>query len=639
MATAQKETILVVISDAQINFLLERILKSVGYSVLICLNSVAAQKELAANSPTLMILGEKLSDGGGLEFAATVLHQYPAVPIILFVNNDHPDLLKQALRLGISDYLCLPLRTDDILRAVQNSLTKARQRKEWVLLEAHRATSGLQKRLDEFETLTRLGRSVTGTLELDDVLASVVEAAVELTGAEEGSLLLLDMETGELYMRAARNFQEDFVRKFRLPIQDTLAGTVLRSGQPVILDENTPKKIKTSYLVHSLAYVPLQSKGQVIGVLGVDNRLGRKPLVDRDIKLLSALAEYAVIAIENAALYTSIAQERNKLGSILTNIQDGVIVIDRDQRIAFANKTIQEALRWGEQPIVGRPYRELLTQSELLQLMDTNESSNRAEIGVEDGRVFSAMLSRIAEIGMVVSFHDITNLKKLDHIKSDFVSTVSHDLRSPLTAILGYIELLDRVGPINETQREFIRRVQVSVHNITTLVDDLLNLGRIEAGFDVRREVVQLDQLIRLAVENMRKQAEDKNHQILLELPPHLPPLLANPVQMRQMIDNLLDNAVKYTLPGGKINLRIATAQKQIIMQIQDAGIGIPAVDLPYIFDKFYRASNSGSDVTGTGLGLAIVKSIIESHNGRIWVESEVGQGTTFTIVLPLTEN
>lgn len=639
MATAQKETILVVISDAQINFLLERILKSVGYSVLICLNSAAAQKELAANPPTLMILGEKLNDGVGLEFAATVLHQYPAIPIILFVSNDQPDLLKAALRLGVSDYLCLPLKTDDILRAVQNSLTKARQRKEWVLLEARRATSGLQKRLDEFETLTRLGRSVTGTLDLDDVLAGVVEAAVELTGAEEGSLLLLDMETGELYMRAARNFQEDFVRKFRLPIQDTLAGTVLRSGQPVILDENTPKKIKTSYLVHSLAYVPLQSKGQVIGVLGVDNRLGRKPLVDRDIKLLSALAEYAVIAIENAALYTSIAQERNKLGSILTNIQDGVIVIDRDQRIAFANKTIQEALRWGDQPIVGRPYRELLTQSELLQLMDTNESSNRAEIGVEDGRVFSAMLSRIAEIGMVVSFHDITNLKKLDHIKSDFVSTVSHDLRSPLTAILGYIELLDRVGPINDTQREFIRRVQVSVHNITTLVDDLLNLGRIEAGFDVRREVVQIDQLIRLAVDNIRKQAEDKNHQIVLELPAHLPALLANPVQMRQMIDNLLDNAIKYTLPGGKINLRVATAQKQIIMQIQDAGIGIPAVDLPYIFDKFYRASNSGSDVTGTGLGLAIVKSIIESHNGRIWVESEVGQGTTFTIVLPLTEN
>lgn len=639
MATAQKETILVVISDAQINFLLERILKSVGYSVLICLNSAAAQKELAANSPTLMILGEKLNDGVGLEFAATVLHQYPAIPIILFVSNDQPDLLKAALRLGVSDYLCLPLKTDDILRAVQNSLTKARQRKEWVLLEARRATSGLQKRLDEFETLTRLGRSVTGTLDLDDVLAGVVEAAVELTGAEEGSLLLLDMETGELYMRAARNFQEDFVRKFRLPIQDTLAGTVLRSGQPVILDENTPKKIKTSYLVHSLAYVPLQSKGQVIGVLGVDNRLGRKPLVDRDIKLMSALAEYAVIAIENAALYTNIAQERNKLGSILTNIQDGVIVIDRDQRIAFANKTIQEALRWGDQPIVGRPYRELLTQSELLQLMDTNESSNRAEIGVEDGRVFSAMLSRIAEIGMVVSFHDITNLKKLDHIKSDFVSTVSHDLRSPLTAILGYIELLDRVGPINDTQREFIRRVQVSVHNITTLVDDLLNLGRIEAGFDVRREVVQLDQLIRLAIDNIRKQAEDKNHQIVLELPAHLPALLANPVQMRQMIDNLLDNAIKYTLPGGKINLRVATAQKQIIMQIQDAGIGIPAVDLPYIFDKFYRASNSGSDITGTGLGLAIVKSIIESHNGRIWVESEVGQGTTFTIVLPLTEN
>jgi two-component system NtrC family sensor kinase len=146
MATVQRETALVVISDPQINFLLDRFLRSAGFNVVICPDSAVAKKELAVGSPALMILGEKLSDAQGLDFATGVLRQYPAVPIILFVSNDTPELLKSALRLGVSEYLCLPLKAEDILKSVQNSLTKARLRKEWVLLEARRATTGLSSR-------------------------------------------------------------------------------------------------------------------------------------------------------------------------------------------------------------------------------------------------------------------------------------------------------------------------------------------------------------------------------------------------------------------------------------------------------------------------------------------------------------
>ena len=640
MSTNQKETILVVISDSQVTFLLERVLKSTGYNVAVSLDSAAAQKELDSGSPALMILGEQLSDGDGLEFATSVLHQYPAVPIVLFVKSDQPEVLKNALRLGLSDYLCLPLKADEVLKSVQNGLMRTRLRREWVLQEAQRATSGLQKRLDELETLTRLGRSITGTLDLDSVLLLLVDAAVELTGAEEGSLLLLDKSTGELYMRAARNFQEDFVRKFRLPIQDTLAGAVLRTGQPVTLDEKTPQKIKTAYLVHSLAYVPLKSKDQVIGVLGVDNRMDRRPLRERDIKLLAALAEFAVIAIDNADLYALITQEHNKLNTILTNIQDGVIVIDQDQRLVFANKTIIDALGWRDMVITGRPYQELIVQSEILDLIYSTGSthSNRTEFATEDGREFSALLSTIPEVGMVITMHDITSLKKLDRIKSDFVSTVSHDLRSPLTAILGYVELIERAGPVSETQRDYIQRVQSSVHNITGLVDDLLNLGRIEAGFDTRKEAIQLDQILRYIIESFQIQAEAKKQRLVLEIPEHIPEVLANPIQMRTMLENLMDNAIKYSTSEGKITLRVLPTQKQIILQVVDTGAGIPAIDLPYVFDKFYRASNTDIEVSGTGLGLAIVKSIVENHNGRIWVDSTVDAGSTFTVVLPVIE-
>jgi two-component system NtrC family sensor kinase len=234
---------------------------------------------------------------------------------------------------------------------------------------------------------------------------------------------------------------------------------------------------------------------------------------------------------------------------------------------------------------------------------------------------------------------DITHLKELDRIKSDFVSTVSHDLRSPLTAILGYVELIDRAGPVTEQQREFIRRVQFSVNNITALINDLLDLGRIEAGFDSRKEIVPLGAIINYAIEGLRSRLAEKDQSLMTEIAPKLPTVLGNPVRLRQLMGNLIGNAIKYTPAHGKIAVRGHAEEDQIIIQVMDNGPGIPATDQPYIFDKFYRASNVPMDTPGTGLGLAIVKSIVDNHQGRIWVDSAVGQGTTFTVVLPVTEH
>ncbi len=640
MTTQNHGLILIVISEGQVTFLLERMLKSLGYSVQSYADRAGAMQALAQINPVLVFLGEKLPDSEGLSLANEINRRFPATPIILFVARESPEVLKSAMRLGITEYLCLPLRAEDINRAIKNSLDAARLRKEAVLLESRRVTAGLQQRLDELETLARLGRTVTGSLDLDHVLTAIVDAAVELTGAEEGSLLLLDEDTGELYMRAARNFQEEFVRTFRIPVTDTLAGSVIRNGQSVLLDDNTPQKIKTAYLVQSLIYVPLAISGHVFGVLGVDNRQNRLPFTEHHTKLLGALAEFAVIAIENARLFADTISERRKMETVLTDVRDGVILIDQDQRLLLVNQVVRQALGLGEDRLVGRPFRDLFNQPPLLELLDSasKATASRTELSLEDGRIFSVQISPIPEVGHVFTLADITSLKKLDQIKSDFVHTVSHDLRSPLTAILGYVELIERAGAINDMQRDFIRRVQVSVHNITSLVDDLLDLGRIEAGFDTRMEPVQLDQIIHYAADGLRKQLAEKGHHLQTNLPADAPPILANPVQMRQMIDNLLENAIKYTPQGGTITVAGHLEQNQIILQVSDNGIGIPALDLPYIFDKFYRASNAAPEMTGTGLGLAIVKSIVENHRGRVWVDSNTGQGTTFTIVLPLNQ-
>ncbi len=327
-------------------------------------------------------------------------------------------------------------------------------------------------------------------------------------------------------MRAARNFQDDFVRTFRLPTRDTLAGQVLRTGKPLTLDEKTPRKIKSSYLVHTLIYTPLQIHGRMIGVLGVDNRQSGHSFLDDHVEVVSILADYAAIAIENARLYSRTEIEREKLETILTQVEDGVIVVDHDGRLVLVNHTIRTALDLGEASLVGKPVRDIIQHPDLLEIFTEEKRTrpSRSEITLEDGRVFNAQVTPIPEVGLAVTMQDITHLKELDRIKSDFVSTVSHDLRSPLTAILGYVELIDRAGPVTEQQREFIRRVQFSVNNITALINDLLDLGRIEAGFDTRKEIVTVSPIIYYAVEGLRSRLGEKEQDLTLGIPTICPP-------------------------------------------------------------------------------------------------------------------
>ena len=638
MASHKKDHILAIISETDTSFLLEPVLKSLGYQVVLCEDQKSAHKHLTTETPLLVIVAEKLNDGDGIDFAYNFLQKLPLVPVILLAKESSLDLLKTCLHIGINNFLSTPLTAEDIKTAVMGSINKARQTREWILLEGKRATASLKEQVDELQTLTHLGKSINRSLNLNNVLTSVVDIAVDLTNAEEGSLLLLDENTNELYIRASRNFQEEFVRTFRLPTEDTLAGAVLQSGQPMLIDENTPQKIKTSYLVYSLIYVPIQIGGQVIGVLGVDNRSKSRAFNQRDVKLLAAIAEYAATAIENARLYTASVLERNKLETLLTRIQDGVIVFDQERRLVLVNQAAESAFNLSGH-LTGQLFQNVFTDPDLLQLVEDAENNrfNRAELAIKDGRVFNVQTTAIPEVGLAVTMNDITYLKKMDEIKSDFVNAISHDLRSPLTAIMGYIDLIDRVGPLNKTQQEFIARVQTSTHSITCLVDDLLNLGKIESGFDTHNEKIYLGQMIHFIMDGFQYRVIEKRFNIVLNLPEEMPPIYANVSQFRQVIENLLDNAFKYTPPGGKITIQAKVEQKQIILEVKDSGIGISPVDLPHIFDKFYRAGNVGS-INGTGLGLAIVKSIVDNHNGRIWIESAPGEGTIATVVLPVVD-
>lgn len=635
------EQIFLILSSSNISNLLEHtVLAPHGYQVTQIRQRDTLEVLLNAQTPDLIILEDRIPDGDGLELAAALLDDHPLLPLVLVSDTYSETVLLQGLRVGLRDYLFPPFQPDQVLQSLERILQRQTRMVSQERGAAGDNTDILKQRMRSLEALQQIGRQVTSILDLDKVLSAVVDAAVDLTGAEEGSLLLVDQATGELYMRAARNFREDFVRTFRLPIQDTLPGEVLRTGQPLLLNTAAPKKIKTSYLVHTLMYVPLSFGERVVGVLGVDNRRSGHAFSSHHLDLMHALADYAAVAVENARLYSESEIEREKYETLLNSVQDGIILFDQDMRVRLINPAASAVFDLQSEQVNHRPFTEVIRHPDLIELLSRKDINQpyQGEIALENGQVLNAHVTPIPEVGVAVIMQDISYLKELDSIKSDFVGTISHDLRSPLTAILGYLELLKKVGPLNQQQQEFTQRIQVSVQNITSLIDDLLELGRIEAGFDTRKEAVPLSALLRFTVESMQSVADQKGQILETEIPEALPDVLGSPLQLRQMFTNMLNNALQYSPQKSKVLIRALAEGNQIIVQIKDSGIGIPPADQPYIFDKFYRGGNVPADSPGTGLGLAIVKIIADNHRGRIWVDSASGQGSTFTVILPAME-
>ncbi len=332
--------------------------------------------------------------------------------------------------------------------------------------------------------------------------------------------------------------------------------------------------------------------------------------------------------------------ERTRYESIFSNIQDGVIVLDEKNNILFLNPSVRNLFNITAKDVNGSPLFDTIPHPDLRSLiMRSVEGPLRYhELNLDSGQVLNAQYTPIPGIGSAITMQDISYLKELDRMKNDFVHTVSHDLRSPLTALLGYTELIDRIGPLTEQQREFLQRIQASVQHITNLVNDLLDLERIEAGFDTRREQVYIGSVLKYTLDTFETQARAKKIELNMSISTDVAPLRANPIRIRQLLDNLVGNAIKYTPAEGKVDIHVAARDKQIIIQVADTGPGIPQNEQARIFDKFYRASNVPDGTQGSGLGLAIVRSIVESHHGRIWVESTQGKGSSFFVVLPAQE-
>jgi signal transduction histidine kinase len=240
----------------------------------------------------------------------------------------------------------------------------------------------------------------------------------------------------------------------------------------------------------------------------------------------------------------------------------------------------------------------------------------------------------------VCILRDVTHFKELDTMKSDFVATVSHDLRSPLTLMRGYATMLDMVGELNEQQQGYVKKIISGVENMSRLVNNLLDLGRIEIGVGLQVEDVPVLDILERVTGALQLQADQKSIGLNIELPRDMPNALeADGALLHQAVYNLAENAIKYTPAGGHVTIRARPEGEQLVFEVEDSGIGIPAEDMPRLFEKFYRGRQREARAQhGTGLGLAIVHSIAESHGGKVWVDSEVGKGSRFYLQIPLAQ-
>ncbi|MBN2006737.1 MAG: GAF domain-containing protein [Anaerolineae bacterium] len=529
------------------------------------------------------------------------------------------------------------LAKETLWQAIEREQRLARQR--YLQENSVEINRRLNQRLQEINTIYTVGKFVAAALGVEEVLDRVVGASVNLTQADEGFILLKEDET--LYLRASKSVQAEIVQSFHAEADDDVAWQVIRSGRPTLLQREA--RVATGLAAQALLYVPLSSPGSgTMGVLGVANADAERVFSENHLFTLSSVADFAAIALENARLFSAVVTERSRLSAILENATEAILVTDAQNRLLLWSDTAAKAFDIGPEAL-GQPVDTVMSHETiraLFQQSDTTQAMTHTEVTLGEGQIFNAQLTSIPELGRVAIMQDITRLKELDHLKSEFVSTVSHDLRTPLTTVQGYIELLARVGPLSDIQADFVKKALSSLTHITALIGDLLDIGRIEAGYDLEMVRFRLDELTRQTVEVYTAYAEIQGITLTADIPDTPLWIRGNARRIRQVIENLLSNAIKYNHPDGWIKVNLAPDDHHLVVEVTDNGIGIPLAEQPKLFERFYRVkSPETEDIAGTGLGLAIVKSVIERHKGRVWVESTPGKGSTFAFILPLSES
>jgi len=582
----------------------------------------------------------------------------------------------------LADQVAVAVENARLFDEVRRFSQEMERRVEERTRELADAMGELTEERDRVEILYRITSRLSASLDLDHVLNLALGLVVDAVGAERASILMMDSESGRLIYRAALGAGD------RLPIGgvptrfspgEGLAGWVVEHREAVIVPDirHDPRWLESRSSddreYRSALAVPLVVSDEVLGVLLLFHlEIGH--FNEDHLRLVETAAIQVANAINNAELYRLIFDQAERLGNtlkaqkveatksqaILEGVADGVIVADADGKIILFNAAAERILELSREKALGRSINEMLGLygSEARHWMERvvgwadrpqtyaagEYLAARLEIG---DRIVSVHLAPVLMenefLGTVSAFRDVTAEVEAERAKTEFVSTVSHELRTPITSIKGYVDLLlmGAVGAVTQDQHDFLSVVRANVDRLTVLVNDLLDISRIESGrLAISPQVMHVEEVINQILEAMRGRAVDRGLNLRSEVTSPLPKIVADPDRVAQILTNLMGNACNYTPAGGDITVSAYAHSDEVRVSISDTGIGISKGDQEKIFERFFRADDSlVQDAPGAGLGLSIVQSLTEMQGGRVWVESELGCGSVFTVAFPAAKS
>lgn len=496
----------------------------------------------------------------------------------------------------------------------------------------------------EAEIFRQIDDELSDVIKLEYVFTMIMDWALRFTNADAAGLTLYDSEMNSLRIMSHYGYRDGAmpIGEHLQPHQHGITYRVATMGQAEIVPDIREDKDYYSVADGILTQmtVPIMRDQKVIAVLSLESRK-LNGFTDDHLAFVRKLTGRAGVAVDNARLFEETRREREKLSHILRNITNMVIVVGNDSQIMLMNDTARLAFQLAlEQDYEGQLFSEVVLLSQLQGLYrETLESGEEVtgEVQLPNKRMYFTNISRHVGIGHIIVMQDITYFKETDRLKTELVATVSHDLKQPLSVMRGYLDLLRMVNTFDERSQNYVNSLEYAFGNMRQLIDDLLDIANIEAGLHLDMEDVNLSDVLRRCMKNNEQNAGAKSLTVSLRLPPQLPKISGDPSRLEQIFNNLINNAIKYTQPEGWVKIRTEVKQTILRIQIQDNGMGIGPEDQAQIFERFYRVRRPETDsIDGTGLGLAIVKSLVESHNGKIDLKSDLGEGSTFRVTVPI---
>lgn len=519
--------------------------------------------------------------------------------------------------------------------------------------------------------------------EYEETLHRLVQRVALILQAEKCAIMILDKETGELVARGpAYGITPTDLRAFRVKVTEGVSGEVFRTEHPLIISDavNDPRTVKENVALLHLrngVVVPLVVERRdeenrvlnrvTIGVIAVYNKRYSGEFIEEDVQLLERLARNAASVIANAQMYRELLEEREKLVHTIESLYAGLLLIGSRGNMMQMNARARQMFNVFDDPI-GRNYLEVIQHEKAIEVLgrmlasaptrngsngDDEDTRAAEEISVADPetdeeRIFQmhAALVRGEDhslIGTAIILNDITEIRNLERMKTEFVAIAAHELRTPMTPIKGFISMLaaDPTDSFTFDERmEYYQIIEQNVDRLNRLINDLLNVTRIERGIALQLfwEEVDLRTLAESVFEVQRGMTNTDKHTLVIDAQPEHILATVGRDQIEQIIQNLVSNAIKYSPEGGNITtiLRDEPETESVLCGIRDEGTGIPESARGKLFKPYRRIHNpKTASVKGTGIGLFLVKNLVEAHHGQIWVDSQMGKGTTFWFRIP----